>query len=132
MLSPVRVNLYSFLPRVEVGAVRLRYMPDLGSNDHGSRITVLVVGDGLSVDGEIDAHTAPRLAAALAEQAEADTLVAHVGGVTFMDSSGLRVLVEATTQATSHGRVLIISKPSAAVRRVIEISGLDGTLQIRD
>jgi anti-sigma B factor antagonist len=100
--------------------------------DPGSRLAVLVVSDGLSIDGEIDAHTAPRLAAALAEQAEADILVAHVGGVTFMDSSGLRVLVEATTRATTQGRVLIISNPSAAVRRVIEISGLDGTLELRD
>jgi anti-sigma B factor antagonist len=107
-------------------------MPDPGLRDTGSRLTVVVVSDGLSVDGEIDAHTAPRLAAALAEQAEAHTVVAHVGGVTFMDSSGLRVLVEATTRATSQGGVLIISNPSAAVRRVIEISGLDGTLHLRD
>ena len=49
-----------------------------------------------------------------------------------MDSSGLRVLVEATTRAATQGRVLIISNPSAAVRRVIEISGLDGTLELRD
>ena len=101
-------------------------------SDPGSRLTVRIVGDGLSIDGEIDAHTAPRLAAALADQAESDVVVAHVGGVTFMDSSGLRVFVEATTRAATQGRVLIISNPSAAVRRVVEISGLDGTLQLRD
>jgi len=49
-----------------------------------------------------------------------------------MDSSGLRVLVEATTRAADEGRELIISNPSAAVRRVVEISGLNDTLLLRD
>jgi anti-sigma B factor antagonist len=98
----------------------------------GSRLTVLAVGDGWSVEGEVDAHTAPRLAAALAEAPDSDVMVAHFGGVTFMDSSGLRVLVEATTRAAEAGRELIISSPSAAVRRVVEISGLNETLQLRE
>lgn len=98
----------------------------------GSRLTVLAVGDGWSVEGEVDAHTAPRLAAALADVPDSNVVVAHFGGVTFMDSSGLRVLVEATTRAAEGGCELIISNPSAAVRRVVEISGLTETLQLRD
>ena len=98
----------------------------------GSRLTVLAVSDGWCVEGEIDAHTAPRLAAALAEVPDADVVVAHFDGVTFMDSSGLRVLVEATSHAAEAGRQLIICSPTAAVRRVVEISGLNEILQLRD
>ncbi len=100
-------------------------------SESGSRLKVLAVVGGWSVEGEIDAHTAPHLAAALTEIPDAD-IVIDFCGVTFMDSSGLRVLVEATTRAVDQGHELIISNPSAAVRRVIEISGLNGTLQLRD
>jgi anti-sigma B factor antagonist len=98
----------------------------------GSRLDVIAVDGGWSIEGEIDAHTAPRLAAALAEIPDTDIVVAHFGGVTFLDSSGLRVLVEATTRAVHEGRELIISNPSAAVRRVVAISGLSDTLHLRD
>lgn len=100
--------------------------------ESGSQLNILAVVGGWSVEGEIDAHTAPHLEAALTEIPDTDIVIADFRGVTFMDSSGLRVLVEATTRAVDQGRELIISNPSSAVRRVIEISGLNGTLQLRD
>ncbi len=99
--------------------------------EKGSQLSVVAVDDGWSIEGEIDAHTAPRLAEILADLPDAD-VVLHFGGVTFMDSSGLRVLVEATTRDVGTPRALIISNPSAAVRRVVAISGLNKTLQLRD
>jgi anti-sigma B factor antagonist len=59
-------------------------------------------------------------------------LVADFSGVSFMDSSGLRVLVEASTRAAESGRTLVISHPTAAVRRIVEISGLADTLLVAD
>lgn len=101
-------------------------------SEQGSQLAVTPQDDGWTIEGEIDAHTAPKLAASLAERPDADELVADVAGVSFLDSSGLRVLVEATRAATEAGRELVIARPSAAIRRVVEISGLTSTLHLRD
>jgi anti-anti-sigma factor len=73
------------------------------------------------VTGEIDLGTAD----VFREQVRAVALtgrhvVLDMGGVTFMDSSGLAVLVEATSDAGS----LTLREPTAIVRRVLEATGL--------
>ena len=42
-----------------------------------------------------------------------------------MDSSGLRVLISATERARAAGGDLVLVAPTAAVRKVLEVSGLD-------
>jgi len=80
--------------------------------------------NALKVSGEIDLSTADRLADGLkeAESGEAD-VVLDASGLEFIDSSGIRELVK-----FAHGlgpeRTLVIDSPTAAVRRVLEISGL--------
>lgn len=100
--------------------------------DLGSQLDVVAVDDGWKLLGEIDAHTAPKLAASLEVLPDRDTVVADFSGVTFMDSSGLRVLLEASARAAEAGRTLLISNPTTAVRRVVEISGLVDTLLLSD
>jgi anti-anti-sigma factor len=81
----------------------------------------------LLVRGEIDAAGAPALRAALAELREVvggDAVVLDLSEVTFMDSSGLAALVD----ASSGGRRVEVRRPSPIVRRVIEMTGLDGLL----
>ena len=81
--------------------------------------------------GEIDAHTAPLLADAMAGL-PASVVTVDVSGVSFMDSSGLRVLMDATTRARDGGGDLIVAHPTAAIVRLVEISGLGGRLRLED
>src|SRR4051812_19022257 len=82
----------------------------------------------LVLAGEIDSYTAPDLAERLA--ADPPTEVVDVAGVTFIDSSGLRVLVEAHQTRAARGSRLVLRAPSVAVQRLLEISGLAGHLDV--
>ena len=101
-------------------------------SDEGARLTVVRNVDGWTVAGEIDGHSAPSLAAVMSELPDGAQVVADFSGVTFMDSSGLRVLVDAAMAATNSGKSFAIAHPQAAIRRVVEISGLSGHLHFLD
>jgi len=60
----------------------------------------------------------------------ASVVTVDVAGVSFMDSSGLRVLMDATTRARDSGGDLIVAHPTAAIVRLVEISGLGGRLRL--
>ncbi len=86
------------------------------------------VDGALVLTGEIDSYTAPELSERLA--AEPPVEVVDVAGVTFIDSSGLRVIVEAHQTRVANGSRLVLRAPSAAVQRLLEISGLSGHLDV--
>ncbi len=86
--------------------------------------------DRLVVAGEIDANTAPELASQLDPLPGEGDIRVDVSGVEFMDSSGLRVLIDAHQRAEHADRRLLVVRPSAAVSRVIEITGLHDHLHI--
>jgi len=79
-------------------------------------------GDALLLAGEIDSFTAPVLAERLAESGA--VTVVDLSGVTFLDSSGLRVLVEAHRVRAETGGSLRLRAPSTNVQHLLEISGL--------
>lgn len=56
----------------------------------------------------------------------------HLGQVSYLSSIGIRVLVRAAKQVRAGGGALKICNASAPVRKVLEISGMDGILDIRD
>jgi anti-sigma B factor antagonist len=94
-----------------------------------TRLDVTKAVDGaLVLTGEIDSYTAPELSEHLG--AEPPIEVVDVSGVTFIDSSGLRVLVEAHQARAAAGSRLLLRSPSAAVQRLLEISGLAGHLDV--
>jgi len=80
------------------------------------------------VAGEIDVATADSVRAAIAATMDhrPTRLVIDMESVSFMDSSGIAVLLEAAQQADS----VVIRRPSNAVRRVIETTGLSEVLPI--
>lgn len=82
------------------------------------------------VVGEIDAHSAPSLAEQLLTL-NGETLVLDLAGVTFMDSSGLRVVVNLHQHGQDGGPELVIQDPSKPVVRLFEIAGLTELLAIR-
>ncbi len=88
--------------------------------------------DGFRLDGELDMATADDLGQIFRDAPSNETIVLDFSGVSFMDSSGLRVLLEGAGQPTGCGPVVIVN-PSAQVRRVLEISIPGGTpgLEVR-
>lgn len=86
-------------------------------------------GSTLHVRGEIDAYSAATLGAAL--HASAGSLELDLAAVEFVDSSGLRVLIEAHQLLDERGDTLTIVDPSPAVQRMFELSVVDDYLNIR-
>lgn len=76
--------------------------------------------------GEIDMASSQRLAEFLAELlAEGATrVVIDASDVSFLDSTGLRVLVDVGSRLEAAGGQLVVDPISAPVRRVLEITGL--------
>ena len=98
-------------------------------SETAARLDITTHDAGLALAGELDAHTAPRLALHLAELPPGDgDIVLDIGRVEFMDSSGLRVVIEAHQRASDAGRRLVLRHPTAAVNRLLEISGLSDHL----
>jgi anti-anti-sigma factor len=59
-------------------------------------------------------------------------LVLDLRGLTFMDSTGLRVLVQTDANARRDGQSLQIVRGPAAIDRLLELSGLDEVLPLVD
>ncbi len=98
------------------------------------RLTAIEVDSStLALDGEIDAHTAPELAARYVELPAGDgDVVIDMSKVDFMDSSGLRVIIELHQRVEQASRNLVLLTPSPAVARLIEVSGLSSHLHVSD
>lgn len=97
--------------------------------DAAAPLEITTTDTGLRLVGELDTHTAPSLQAALADLG-GERVVIDMAGVEFVDSSGLRVLIQSHQQADEAGRAVVLSRPSNAVRRLLEISGLEGYLNV--
>jgi anti-anti-sigma factor len=86
----------------------------------------------VTLSGELDASTAATLYSELAELelAEVRNVVLDLAKVTFMDSTGLSVIItEHKRLQHSQGQLTIFSPPSS-VRRLFEVSGLTPVLDI--
>lgn len=80
----------------------------------------------LTLGGEIDADTAGSLREALCvDETATSRTVLDFGAVTFMDSSGVNVLVAAFQSARAAGGWVRMAALRAPVRQVIDIVGLD-------
>ncbi len=97
------------------------------------RLTVST-DDGLvfAVAGELDAHGAPDLAEALSGVDAAADVVLDLGELTFMDSSGLRVIISTNGKLSSGGGSLVLRRPGRTVQRILSISGLEGHIAVDD
>jgi anti-anti-sigma factor len=98
------------------------------------RFAIQVVRDRdetvLLVRGELDFATAPELLRVAAARGGRSRLVIDLGAVTFMDSSGLRALIQLRERA--HAQVLAVRAPRGRVRRLIELAAADRLLPMID
>jgi anti-sigma B factor antagonist len=93
--------------------------------EHRPDVVVIVA------QGELDILGAPHLAAAMPGEGTTPVTI-DLAGVEFMDSTGLRSLLEARTAAEEAGRPFALARPSPAVRRVLELVDLTGEFEVVD
>ena len=101
------------------------------------KVSCASAGDYLvmSVSGEIDLYTAPRLHAELTSALAGDDpvrLVVDLSGVGFCDSTGMNVLLAAHRRALENGGDLALASPRPAVRKILQVTGLETVFTVTD
>jgi anti-sigma B factor antagonist len=88
----------------------------------------------VTANGELDLYTAPRLQTELAAllRENVDRIVVDLSGVEFCDSTGMNVLLAAMKRAKEKGGVLELAAPRPAVRRILQVTGLDTVFTVLD
>jgi anti-sigma B factor antagonist len=81
----------------------------------------------LSLEGEIDLHVSPRIAAQLTEMVRTKParVVVDLSKVSYIDSSGLAVLVEAMQNIEEYGGKFALAGIQDSVRPIFETARLD-------
>ena len=88
----------------------------------------------VAATGEVDVFTAPGLDAeitALLDQGSS-RLVVDLSGVSFLDSTGLGVLVKGLKTARDAGGSMHLVVTSDRIRKIFDITGLDASLPLFD
>jgi anti-sigma B factor antagonist len=84
--------------------------------------------------GELDLSSAREFEVKLRQAIRESSfgVILDLGAVTFIDSTGLRVLISAATLSHATRRELILLRGSAQVLQVIETSGVEDLLPLAD
>jgi len=95
----------------------------------------ITTGDGdtrVTLAGELDVSTAPTLRAVLVEATDPrpDRVVIDLSDVTYLDSTGLGVLVGAHRRAVAYGGALAFICPAGRVRHLFELTGMSGVFTL--
>ena len=88
--------------------------------------------ESVTVTGEVDASNAAEFCLALLYAARRGRPPLHVdlGGVTFMDSTGLRAINDAAQALAASGSGLVLRNAPRHVLRIIEIMGTGETVLV--
>ena len=109
---------------------------DRGHEPGGPHVELEQEGERVMVRawGALDLSSARELEAKLQEAIRGTSfgVTVDLGGVTFIDSTGLRVLISAAMVAQSSGREFIVLRASEQVRSMIETSGVVDLLPLAD
>jgi anti-sigma B factor antagonist len=86
----------------------------------------------LQLEGEIDLHVSPEVAASLRSMTEKKptVLAVDLGKVTYLDSSGLAVLIEGMQNVQQYGGKFAIANLQESVKHIFEIARLDQVFRI--
>ena len=86
----------------------------------------------LPLKGEIDLHVSPRVAVSLAQltQKKTDHIIVDLSRVTYIDSSGLAVLIEGMQNAEEYGGKFSLTGLKKNVYTIFEIARLDQVFRI--
>ncbi|WP_328594290.1 STAS domain-containing protein [Actinomadura macrotermitis] len=88
----------------------------------------------VTATGELDLYTAPRLQTALAAllRDQVDRIVVDLSGIEFCDSTGMNVLLSAMKRIDERGGSFELAAPRTAVKRILQVTGLDTVFTVRD
>jgi anti-sigma B factor antagonist len=88
----------------------------------------------LGLSGELDAATATAAHKRLigVELHAGDELVLDLSRLTFMDSTGIRLILQAREHALQHGAGFALARGPDAVMRVLQLIGLEEQLDLVD
>ena len=88
----------------------------------------------VTVRGELDAASAPRLKDALQNLGRKDDhdVVVDVEGLTFIDSSGVYVLIQALKRMSTEGRQLTLRGGDCRAYKVLDVCRLTSVFDIPD
>ena len=89
----------------------------------------------LRFQGELDHHTAGEAMAAISERIDAflpRCCVLDLGGLSFMDSAGIALLMRTDKLMRRLGGELTVSAPGPQTMRVLTAAGLDRRLTIKE
>jgi anti-sigma B factor antagonist len=124
VMSPV-ASLWSAWPGTgKVRHVELR----VSSRSEGDHVVIALAG-------EIDLYTAPRLQSELTSAlsgAEPARVVVDMSAVEFCDSTGMNVLLAGHRLAAERGGEFALAAPRAAVRTILEVTGLNAVFTVYD
>jgi anti-sigma B factor antagonist len=87
----------------------------------------------VTIFGEIDLYTAPRLHSELAgllAEGMPTRVIIDMSGVEFCDSTGMNVLLSCLRRARERGGDLEITAPKPAVRKILQVTGLDSVFTL--
>ncbi len=126
------LELWARLPPKQTSLVRRTFKSrvEAGMPDTEYYCTVVNGVPVVTTPEEIDIMTSEKLRAVLVEAAGGGpVVVVDMTGTTFLDSSGLHVLLGAHRQARSDGHELRLAvSPGGAVDRIFTLTGTDGIL----
>ena len=86
----------------------------------------------LPLEGEIDLHVSPEVAESLRSMTEKKpkVLVVDLAKTTYLDSSGLAVLIEGMQNVQEYGGKFALANVQESVQHIFEIARLDQVFQI--
>jgi anti-anti-sigma factor len=93
----------------------------------GFRVSVSIDGDSavIGLEGELDFGVQAQAQAAIDRAGDARVLVIDLREVTFMDTSGVHLLIQTRDQCRTSGRMLLVVRGSERVHRALAALGLE-------
>jgi anti-sigma B factor antagonist len=102
---------------------------DLMTEFHVKRI-VRPDGVSLVLSGDLDLASTDRLLSACENVPDGGMLTLDLSGLSFMDSSGVKVFMNLDRRSRREGWMLAIDKPCGQVLRLLQLCGFDQRLPI--
>lgn len=89
-------------------------------------------GPVIALSGEVDMSAVGNVEAAISSivPSEAELAVVDLRNVTFLDSSGLRVILRIDREQREAGKRLVVVRGGRRVARVLELTGAERQLEI--
>ena len=87
----------------------------------------------VTVSGRVDSSSSLELDQKMKHELNTgnNSLVINLAGVDYMSSAGLRAIVSALRNSKKNGGNIILSAPSARVREVLDLAGMESLFEVK-